>query len=138
MKALTWKQPYAALMAFDKIETRNWETKYRGQVLICASKTPYTVDAMLEMGGMYQFRRISSLLENNELYKIKGKAIAIGELVDCRPMTKADEDACFVKFKEGLWCHIYENVRLIEPFDFKGGQGWRNLTPELINSIRYL
>lgn len=30
---------------------------------------------------------------------ICGQAIAVGRLVDCRPMTKDDEDDCFVKYR---------------------------------------
>ena len=75
-----------------------------------------------------------------------GQAIAVGKLVTSRPMTKADEDACFVEYrdpwyepvlkngeqigtrKKQLFCHIYEDVHAIEPFDWKGSQGWRALT----------
>jgi hypothetical protein len=41
LMALSWKQPYAELMLHGKIETRTWQTKYRGWVMVCASKQPY-------------------------------------------------------------------------------------------------
>lgn len=41
MKVLTIKQPYASLVAYGikKYEFRTWKTKYRGDVLIHASKS---------------------------------------------------------------------------------------------------
>lgn len=41
MKVLTVKQPYASLIAYGikKYEFRTWRTKYRGEVLIQASKS---------------------------------------------------------------------------------------------------
>ena len=50
IKALSWKQPYASLMLKGKIETRSWPTNYRGLVLICASKAPYSIK---EIKGNY-------------------------------------------------------------------------------------
>jgi len=40
MKALSIRQPWAGLIAagVKTIETRNWRTGYRGQLLICASR----------------------------------------------------------------------------------------------------
>ena len=157
IRALSWKQPFADLMLFDKIETRTWSTKYRGWVLICASKTGYSVDQINKISGVFQEQRIIDVLEKyydtfEKPINIKdrtGHAIAIGKLVDCRPMRKTDENACFVKYKEPwtvtplkkngevgkekkkqLWCHIYDEVIPIVPFAWKGSQGWRELTAD--------
>lgn len=160
--ALSWKAPYAQLMLRGKIETRTWPTNYRGWVLICCSKVPYNAQQLVQIAGggicgAGQFNRIMRLnltVPNTE--NDFGYAIAIGKLVDCRPMTKEDEDACFVKYKEPwteskttitsgirekqkqLWCHIYEDVTPIEHFPFKGGQGWLSLTEEQINQIKII
>lgn len=42
MKAISIKQPYVSQIASGEktIEYRSWATKYRGDILICASKTP--------------------------------------------------------------------------------------------------
>lgn len=146
VRALSWKQPYASLMLHGKIETRVWDTKYRGYVLICASKQRYSNRQIENISGINQFKRLCKVLEGTDAYL--GKSIAIGKLVDSRPMTKADEDACFVEYREAwpvekhdkygnsipaekqLWCHIYEDVHAIEPFDWKGSQGWSTLTWE--------
>lgn len=51
-----------------------------------------------------------------------GHAIAVGNLVDCRPMRPEDADACFVAYDPKLRCHIYEDVKPINLIPFKGGQ----------------
>lgn len=141
--ALSWKQPYAELMLHDKIETRSWSTKYRGLVLICASKIPYNHDQVYNISGETQSKRVYECIGKIDpiLYlkqNRSGQAIAIAELVDCRPMTKDDEDKCFVEYREGLYCHVYKNVREIEPFDWKGTQGWRELTWEMKQDIKLI
>lgn len=83
--------------------------------------------------------------EEKDFHLQLGKAIAIGELVDSRLMKLTDEEKCFVqyhepwkelrKMKDGtikevevkLYCHIYRNVKRIEPFSWTGTQGWREL-----------
>lgn len=155
--ALSWKAPYAQLMLRGKIETRTWPAKYRGWVLICCSKLPYNLQMLNDISGPVQFGRIANsnvsvLNFHNQL----GFAIAIGKLVDCRPMAQEDENVCFVQYKEPwvvtktlvsgkvkqtkkqLWCHVYEDVTAIAPFPFTGGQGWKGLTKSQINKIKIL
>ena len=141
MKALSWKQPFASLMLHGKIETRVWKTDYRGQVLICASKKPYSLQEVLNICGDYQFTRIMNTLglrypgDFNNLNC--GYAIAVGDLVDCRPMKKEDENLGFVQYNPVLWCHIYQNVKPIVPFLFKGRQGWTNVDESILKQIKY-
>lgn len=63
------------------------------------------------------------------------EALAIGNLVDCRPMTKEDEIESMVKFREGLWCHVFEDVRGIEEFDWKGTVGYRDVPQDVQDCI---
>ncbi len=152
--ALSWKAPYAQLMIRGKIETRTWPTNYRGWVLICCSKLPYNLQTLNDIAGPVQFGRIAnSNVSVLNFHDQLGFAIAIGKLIDCRPMTKKDENACFVQYKEPwtvtktmvsskvketkkqLWCHVYEDVMPIEPFPFTGGQGWKSLTENQVNQI---
>ena len=88
--------------------------------------------------GHKQEMRIINELKPYDIYTNLGKAIAVGELVDCRPMTKDDEDACFAEYHEGKYCHVYKNVRPIEPIAFKGKQGWSSVSPDLENSLKYI
>lgn len=135
MRALTWKQPYAGLMLEGKIETRTWATKYRGWVLICAGKQPYSNYDLFKIAGPEQLERISKFLNTSRAGYVKGKAIAIGKLVDCREMTPQDEDACYVKFRPGLYCHVYEDVTPISQFNWYGKQGWSQVPEHLIKLI---
>lgn len=142
-RALSWREPFASLMLppFNKIETRSWSTKYRGPVLICASQKAYSGNTVARICGEKQWYRIIDLISNKELYgpghiSASGNAIASGYLVDCRPMTKADEEKCFVQYFPDLWCHVYEDVRPIKPFPWKGTRRWAILTEEQISKIQ--
>lgn len=138
VRYLGWKQPFASLMLHDKIETRTWHTKYRGLVLITASKTPYSEYDIMGIAGEVGCQRILNFLNQNGVKEQLGHAIAIGRLVDCRPMQKEDEDKCFVQYYPDLFCHVYENVKAIIPFEMKGAQGWRKLDQETKNKIKII
>lgn len=136
MKALSWKEPYASLMLYGKIETRTWKTNYRGPVLICASKKMFCALEVIQISGNAIFNRILEVLKDTKLQP--GKAIAVGELIDCRPMTKEDEDKCFIQYEEGKYCHIYRNIRAVETFDWKGAQGWKNVSLNVMEKIKFI
>lgn len=138
LMALSWKQPYAGLMLHGKIETRTWPTKYRGWVLICASKKAYSLGEELTISGTEQQTRISMIQSRQELNLQTGVAIAIGFLVDCHPMAKGSEPGCFVQYKPGLWCHVYTHVQPIEPFEWKGSQGWKEVPQEVKDRIKII
>lgn len=131
-RALSWKEPFASLMLHGKIETRNRPTKVRGWVLICSALKGYNLEEFAQISGEQIMRTVSITEPISNIYPIKtfGKAIALGYLSDCRPMTKEDEDACFVRYREGLWCWIFTDVTPITPVKWKGKQGWSILTPE--------
>lgn len=137
VKALTWKQPYAELMFFNKVETRSWNTKYRGWVLICAGKTQYTEGDIIGISGEYQAQRILTLLNSNCSKEIIGMAIGIGYLANSFliPGTREDVERTFVGKCQGKYGFEFENVKRIKPFLFKGGQRWKNLTEEEIRQI---
>lgn len=62
LRALSWKEPFASLMLLGKIETRVWDTKYRGLVLICASKQIYTADEIRHISGDEQLLSVTIYL----------------------------------------------------------------------------
>lgn len=97
MKAISIKEPWASMIAYGykTIETRNWNTNYRGEILICSSKIPVT--------------------ENS------GKALAIANIVDCRFMLPGDEQAAKVPVHPFRYSWVLENIRpLKRPLDVKG------------------
>lgn len=136
IRQLNWKQPYAHLMLppFNKIETRTWQTPYRGLVLLCASKQPWLPFEAERISGKDQYARMQHLNTNLPT----GVAYAVGRLVDCRLMRKNDENACFVKHKDELWCHVYADVTPIEPFQIMGAQRWGKVTDEIKNKIQII
>lgn len=99
MKALSVKQPWANMIASGEktIETRTWPTEYRGELLIVSSKTPKIDPA--------------------------GFALAVADLVDCRPMTEKDQlNACCAIYP-GAFAWVLRNVRRITPFPVRGQLG---------------
>lgn len=79
------------------IETRTWRTAYRGKLLIVSSRAP----------------RIEPV----------GCALAIGNLVDCRPMTQTDEEAARCQVYPGAYAWVLSNIRKVRPFPVKGKLG---------------
>jgi len=140
MRALSWKNPFGALMFEGKIETRTWDTKYRGLVLICVSRKWYLVSELKEICGPKQYHRVMEFMINwgDALVSHEGCAIAVGNLVNSRPMQPLDEGLCYVKYNPDLWCHVYEDVRAIRPIPWKGVQGWKILDQKFIKQIEYL
>ncbi len=99
MKAICIKEPWVSMIVSGQktIETRKWTTSYKGKLLICASKTPQS--------------------------KLSGKAVAVVDLVDCRPMTKEDEKKACCELYEGANAWILENIQQITPVPIKGQLG---------------
>lgn len=150
IRALSWKQPYASLMLHGKVETRVWDSKYGGWVLICASKSPYSLLKIQEISGMDQLRRIMNYLPTGVMNQRMGVALAIGRLVASEkmldnvneyphsnktPIILSIENDCFVKYNPYLFMHFYTDVQPIVPFEWKGTQGWKTLDQETIDKI---
>lgn len=121
------------LPPFNKIETRTWKTNYRGWVLICASAQPYKID-MLKLICGTQFERVMEA-STKTTYPL-GQAVALAKLVDCRWMTKADEERCYVQYFSHLYCHVYEEVQPVIPIPWKGKQGWTTVDRETILKLK--
>lgn len=96
MKALSIKQPWANLIASGEktIETRKWQTDYRGPLLLCSARDPDIPPT--------------------------GCAMAIATLVDCRPMSVLDEPAAQCRKYDGAYAWVLEDVRPIQPFPVRG------------------
>lgn len=99
-KAISLKQPWANLVASRKktIETRKWKTDYRGDLVICSSRSPNIYPA--------------------------GYAICIVELYRVEPMKKEHEKkaCCKVYPRANSW--FLRNIRPIKPIvPVKGSLG---------------
>ena len=111
MKALSLKQPYAELILQHRktIELRKWNTKFRGQFLIHASKTP-------DKEAMSRFN-----FKNLPLGQIVGKAT----LVNVKPYKtpeehKADADKHLANTTWGNYGFILKDVKRLSPIPCKG------------------
>jgi hypothetical protein len=108
IKGLSVKQPWAGLIALGQktIETRTWKTDYRGPLLICASA-----------------RRDERAWQANDppICRVFAAALAIVELVDCRPMTQLDERQAMCERYPRANSLVLANVyRLPKPLPAKG------------------
>lgn len=105
MKCLTIKQPFADLIKSEKkiFEIRSWKTNYRGDLLICSSKTIFNS-------------------ENKNLYKT-GVTICIATLKDIIPFLKSHEKNAHIKFIENYYCWVLENIKVVENIKISGKLG---------------
>ncbi len=100
MKALSVKEPWASRIAYrgKTIETRDWYTPFRGPLLICASRKPESA--------------------------VSGKAVAIVNMIDCRPMRPEDEVAGQCLYYPGAYAWLFADIKPLEmPFCVKGQLG---------------
>lgn len=157
MKALSVKQPWAALIASGQktIETRTWPTKYRGALLICSSAKPeneggfqcpqcfsfqdkYDIQASVELMG--RLAGGETFCKDCGVWVIptpiqaspSGVMMCVAELVDCRPMTAADEKAACCKVYDGAYSLVLQNVRRVNPVPVKGQLGLFEVSDGLI------
>ncbi len=91
MKALSVKPIWAGLIeaGLKTIEVRSRNTRYRGPLLICTSKRP--IEASVP-GGV---------------------TLCIVDLVDSRPMTRADEAEAGCAYVPGLWAWELRRPRAV-------------------------
>ena len=104
MKALSVKQPWAdALVDGEKtIEVRSWSTPHRGPLLICASASPKNV---------FWHDHVDHV--NRVFYA--GCIIGIVDLLDCRPMNKADEYAALCDYQVGAYAWVTKTIAFCRP-----------------------
>jgi hypothetical protein len=108
LTALSLKQPFANWVSSGRknIETRNWSTNYRGDLLICAS-----------LSGKGD---------------PKGVALCVVELYFVRAMTKADEKGACVDLYPGAYAWLLRNVRILPSlFPVKGRLGLYKVNVDL-------
>ncbi len=117
MKALSLKQPWAELVLQEKktIETRKWNTKFRGKFLIHASKN-VDREKMRELGWEKEL----------PLGKVVGSAFLKEVVVyDSEEKFLRDYNRHLSKnFCNPTYGFVLENVRRIKPFSIKGKLGF--------------
>lgn len=118
MKALSVKQPWAALIASGRktIETRTWKTSYRGPLLIVSSKKPDKYYNPSRAGGY-------ALTMEEWACCVYGCTVCIVHLVDCRPMTEADEEAAGCAVYDGAMSWVLWEPRSTPHLPVRGMPG---------------
>lgn len=109
MKALSVKQPWAMLLVNGSktVEVRTWATKHRGPLLICASASPKNVFWFDSVEKVHRLMHAGCIL-------------GIVDLLDCRPMVKADEDAAWCDLMPGAYAWVTEPISYCRPDPIKG------------------
>lgn len=129
MKALSIRQPWAEMIVqrLKKIETRTWQTDYRGDLLICAGAKP---DDWLTIRPETTHPKLGTWCDapdprdsDFEQFYHFGKAICIAELYHIEPMTEDHQiEACCDVYPGAFAWHL-RNIRPIQPFPVKGRLG---------------
>jgi len=131
MKALTLTQPWATLVAIGakKIETRSWNTSYRGPLAIHAAAGKYVDDYLLmKIEPFYSALRDAGI--ESRLQIPLGGVVAICNLVQVDSIKDGYEkhitynERSFGDYTAGRFAWILKNVvPLSEPFAAKGSLG---------------
>jgi hypothetical protein len=140
MKALTVKQPWAALIAIGakQVETRSWRTEYRGQLAIHSAAT-------LPPGAWEEWRERCTFAVGRRLVTIEpihrlplGAVVAVADLVDVVLIDRdlrlrlSSLELTFGDFADGRFAWVLRNVRALhEPIPAKGALGfWEWQVPD--------
>ena len=119
MKVLSIKQPYAELIALGKktIELRNWNTDFRGEFLIHASKNP-DESAMKRFG-----------FSNLQTGCIIGKVtLADVKKYNNEKESSEDKDLHLASSSWGNYGFILKNPKRISPIPARGKLGFWNFS----------
>lgn len=138
IKVISLHQPWASLMArgAKRFETRSWGTKFRGLVVIHATKQLY-VD--LRDSAFMRAMHEAGIDDVNKLPL--GCALAVGTLVNCYKAESVyphigESERLFGNYAAGRVAWEFADVRLFEkPVPVRGQQylwDWSGPLPELV------
>lgn len=142
MKAITILEPWASLIACGakKIETRIWETSYRGKIAIHAAKSTKCLEMADKDSFRYALKSNAGIMKDQQtgLLFSPGYVIAVADLVDCAQFAHSlipGRNTILLKNQEvgkseiefgdctpGRWGWILKNVQRIEPIPARGQQ----------------
>jgi len=143
MKAISVKQPFAALIAagIKQFETRKWKTAYRGPLLVHASLALHPLfveyDFATETLELDNFSTKRWYTVNKHLMARSGEMMCVVDLVDVQPFEddKSVEDlACCDWYGGYVW--KLENPKLTFPIPLKGKLGIFDVPDELIKYVK--
>jgi hypothetical protein len=117
-KALTVRAPWAWFIATGRkpVELRKQRTHYRGPLLICCGLAES--DAPLHPSiSMREHDAARDAL-------LRGHALCLVDVVDCRPATADDSHAACTAVDVGAWAWVLANPRPVERVAVTGKQGF--------------
>ena len=125
MKALSVKQPFAdSKCKGDKnIEFRSRPISYRGELLICSSKS-----------ARGNFKEVNGVLMPLPI----GVALCIVRVIECRPMATKDKKVFGAPlFIDGCWSWIFDKnyCEAVKPVLVKGSVSFFNVEDKIIKTI---
>jgi len=127
MKALTICQPWAWLIVHGpkRYENRQWQTSYRGPLLIHAGKSRHCI----KENALERWRAQGLVIPVASDLPF-GAVVGICRLADCLPIGRLDDE-----WASGPWCWRLENVRAFEqPIPCRGGLRLFDLPDELVRN----
>lgn len=118
MKALTLHQPWASFVAagFKRVETRDWDTSYRGPLAIHAAQRPaVSPDTEARLRATFGDYIVDETLAVHDRWP-HGAVIATCELVDVLPVVEVrdwltDDERQMGNFRHGRFAWLLEDVR---------------------------
>lgn len=128
MRAISLWQPWASAIAcgFKLIETRGWQTHYRGTIAIHAAKTREAADAFLFDDTVREAFAGVGITEIGQLPF--GAIVATARLVTCTRVERlapAPLEKTLGDFAPGRWGWALADVqRLTTPMPWRGAQGF--------------
>lgn len=149
MKALTIHQPHAMMLAIGlrTIETRSWFTRYRGPLLIHASKRwdDDIAEQCREAAGSIrdaQFNKLSRAAREMGVKtwgELLGCALAVAVVADCKPIPQPTGtllDRQFGGFGPGRYGFVLTGLHTLPtPIPVRGAQGLWDPDETLIERV---
>ena len=130
MKALSIRQPFAHMLEHGRktIEVRSKPTKYRGEILICASLKIHDGQIRWQESstGLYIVQNAKEYAKEYFISN-RGVALAVADLHDCTEFEKEHEDRAMIPFIANHYAWHFKNVEQITPYPVKGQLGIYNI-----------
>lgn len=147
MKALSLIQPWASLVAIGAklYETRSWQTNYRGEIAIHASKNKEALNLCLQqpfVDVLFKRRTWDSAVP-------LGGIVAVVNVLGCAPAEQYDQppysdmlgiyERAFGDWSPGRYVWQLADIRLLpEPVPCRGALGIWNVVPDIEAQVRRL
>lgn len=126
MKTLSLLQPWATVLAtgHKQIETRSWNTRYRGTVLIHASKTRMGAnELMMYQKWEQQFGPLPTITPD-QYGAIIGKGVIYDTDGAHRMRSISAKELAFGDYSQGRYMWFFKDLKLFkEPIPCKGSLG---------------